>query len=139
LGVTIQLKEMSCLGNCPFDSDFNLSWGKKVITINLERWEDLDAGLVSTLIHEAAQALAKRSSSRIPNWPLFGWEYAVASQCGVVRTWLRGYSDYYVDTVAIRGYLGRLTSKKQRSVLQERLEAAEAGGLVIDGQPVVLR
>lgn len=145
LGVSIEIKEdFNSLGNCPFDSDVNLVWSRKVIQVTSERWETLDADLISVLIHEAGHAVAcKRRPNQSSEWPFFGWEYAVARRCRVVKDWLQGHKDYYADLGRgedrVAGDMGQLTPKEVRQVLDNRWLVAQKSGLIVDAVPLVLR
>jgi len=131
-------KEPVGLTHAPFtDRNLGVDWeGKRVLYSTRwgVHWPDL--------IHEMAHIFASVvSPAKSDEWSFFGWEYAMCLYLGGdLGVWKEAQQSYLPPTkVALKAF-GSLSSEQQQAILDERLAAAKAAGLVAeDGTPLAIR
>lgn len=100
---------------------------------------------VGEAIHEMGHIFASTVGPYASKeYDFFGWEYAVARQLRLVRVWCEGAFDYSVpsddDGRWPNTEFGRLRPDQREALLQERLQAARAKGLLTRcGKAVAIR
>lgn len=110
-----------------------VDWPKRhVLSVRAPRWPDV--------IHELGHLFATKDDPiKADEYGFFGWEYRLAVFIGGnLRTWVKNNHHYMVNDGEF-GDFGELPPKRREQLLLERVQAAQALGIVTaEGVPLAL-
>lgn len=117
------------LSKAPFDPYLAIEWDR------MEMWfADPDPG---PIIHEMAHLFACQvPPEHADEFDFFGWEYALARKVRGVGEWMKSNREY---GIAPDQEFGTMTKRQRKQVLDERLDYAQALGILDGLNPIPIR